>query len=113
MTSFEEGEIAYVRDYRNPQKPSWTKAVIVSKLGLENYLCRPVDNARLEWRRHLDQIIKVGSFYTNENSGILKKDFSENVSSNSNSENSQIETTSPTNLSRFNRQIKAPDRLNL
>ncbi|KAG5861964.1 hypothetical protein JTB14_002515 [Gonioctena quinquepunctata] len=33
MTSFEEGEIAYVRDYRNPQKPSWTKAVIVSKLG--------------------------------------------------------------------------------
>ncbi|KAG5877566.1 hypothetical protein JTB14_011893 [Gonioctena quinquepunctata] len=44
MTSFEEGEIAYVRDYRNPQKPSWTKAVVVSKLGLENNLCRPVDD---------------------------------------------------------------------
>ncbi|KAK9685993.1 hypothetical protein QE152_g37526 [Popillia japonica] len=56
-------EIVYVKDYRNVQKPCWTKGTIVQKLGKQTYLCKPLDNSSLTWKRHLDQMIKVGKFY--------------------------------------------------
>lgn len=31
--SFTPGDVVYVRDYKNPAKPSWRKAVIKKKLG--------------------------------------------------------------------------------
>lgn len=59
----EVGELVYVRDYRNPNKPTWTKAVIEQRLGIQNYLCRVLNDERLLWRRHLDQLVQVGKFY--------------------------------------------------
>lgn len=63
MINFEVGELVYIRDYRNPNKPTWTKAVVEQRLGIENYLCKVVDDERLVWRRHLDQIVQAGKFY--------------------------------------------------
>lgn len=53
------GELAYVKDYRNPSKPTWAKASVIHKEGDRIYLVRVIGEA-LFWRRHLDQIITVG-----------------------------------------------------
>lgn len=44
-----------VRDYRNPNKPSWTKAVIQRQLGPQSYSCVLSHNNNVI-KRHLDQI---------------------------------------------------------
>ena len=109
----EVGELVYVRDYRILNKPTWTKAKIEQKLGLENYLCRVLDDNRLFWRRHLDQIVQVGQFYgefdkvlnkcndlsqkDNENrftSVISRANEKEDVSEEQGSVSEQLETTS-------------------
>lgn len=64
MSDIGEGEVVYVRDYRYV-KPLWTKCIVIEKLGLQHYLCSPIENENLVWKRHLDQIIKVGQFYEN------------------------------------------------
>lgn len=72
--NLQEGEIVYVRDYRyNPNKPTWTKAVVVKKLGLETYLCKPMLEQNVQWRRHLDQIVQVGKFYESTNDYFAKQ----------------------------------------
>ena len=64
--TFSEGDLVYVRDYKIPTRPTWQKARIESKLGDRTYLCRPESNEGLLWKRHTDQIIRVGEFYTTE-----------------------------------------------
>lgn len=44
-----------VRDYRNPNKPSWSEAIIKEKHGPQSYSCiLPHNNYVI--KRHLDQI---------------------------------------------------------
>ncbi|KAK9731014.1 hypothetical protein QE152_g14025 [Popillia japonica] len=52
-------------DFRNISKSMWTKAVIKQKLGRQTYLCIPMDDERLVWKRNVDQVIGIGSFYDN------------------------------------------------
>ncbi|KAK9747192.1 hypothetical protein QE152_g5533 [Popillia japonica] len=54
-----------VKDFRNISKSRWTKAVIKQKLGRQTYLCIPMDDEKLVWKRHVDQVIGIGSFYDN------------------------------------------------
>lgn len=63
---FEAGEICYARDYRNPNKPCWKKALVHSRLGDRRYLCVPVQEKHLKWKRHVNQMIKVGRFFEDE-----------------------------------------------
>ncbi|KAK9701332.1 hypothetical protein QE152_g30687 [Popillia japonica] len=64
VIDLEEGEEVYVRDYRSDrQKPTWSKCKIVSRLGLQTYMCKLLDNPDVVWKRHIDQIIRVGKFY--------------------------------------------------
>ena len=44
-----------IRDYRNPNKTSWSQATIKNKLGLRSYTCILAHNNR-EIKRHLNQI---------------------------------------------------------
>ncbi|KAK2578113.1 hypothetical protein KPH14_009891 [Odynerus spinipes] len=55
---FSEGETVLVRDYRDPGKPRWELAVIKGKPGSRTYICQPLSDPELEWKRHTDQIIK-------------------------------------------------------
>ncbi|KAK9754925.1 hypothetical protein QE152_g873 [Popillia japonica] len=59
------GEMVYVKDFRNVSKSRWIKAVIKQKLGRQTYLCIPMDDDRLLSKRHVDQVIGIGSFYDN------------------------------------------------
>jgi len=63
---FETEDIVYVRDYKYPAKPTWRKAVIKGKLGNRTYLCKTLDSENLVWKRHTEQIIKAGKFYSEE-----------------------------------------------
>ncbi|XP_045463872.1 uncharacterized protein K02A2.6-like [Harmonia axyridis] len=60
---FEEGEEIYTKDYRDITRTKWVRAIICNKLGRRIYICTPVDNKKLRWKRHLDQLIKIGRFY--------------------------------------------------
>ncbi|KAK9717208.1 hypothetical protein QE152_g24272 [Popillia japonica] len=63
--NFSVGQMVYVKDFRHVSKSRWTKAVIKQKLGRQTYLCIPMDDERLVWKRHVDQVIGIGSFYDN------------------------------------------------
>lgn len=54
-----EGEIVYVRDYRIPNKTRWVKALVIEKLGKQNFICKTLDE-KLIWGRHIDQMIEIG-----------------------------------------------------
>lgn len=60
---FNEDEIVYARDYKNPAKPTWTKSIIKEKLGQYYYNCTPLNNEKLVWKRHANQLLKSGKFY--------------------------------------------------
>lgn len=53
--TFHEGQKVMVRDYRNPNKPSWTQATITQQLGPQSYSCTLSHNNN-NIKRHLDQI---------------------------------------------------------
>lgn len=59
------GEKVFVRDYTNPNKPSWTDATIDKCFGPRNYGCILTKNDRLI-KRHLDQIRSVGTDHKEE-----------------------------------------------
>ncbi|KAJ8928829.1 hypothetical protein NQ314_018549 [Rhamnusium bicolor] len=59
---FRENESVFARDYRNPNKKGWKKAVIEEVLGERTYFVRVVDED-VVWKRHTDQLIKEGDFY--------------------------------------------------
>lgn len=52
---FSKGQKVLVRDYRNPNKPSWSQATIKEQLGSRSYLCI-LNHNNYEIKRHLDQI---------------------------------------------------------
>ncbi|XP_060805921.1 uncharacterized protein K02A2.6-like [Amyelois transitella] len=62
--AFKEGDIVYCRDYRNPNKKQFVKAMIDEVLGKRTYYCK-VLNENLIWKRHLDQIINATQDYEN------------------------------------------------
>ncbi|XP_046408463.1 uncharacterized protein K02A2.6-like [Ischnura elegans] len=61
--NFNVGEVVYVKDYRVLNKTTWVKATIVKVLGFQTYLCEVADEGKVLWKRHSDQIIKVGEFH--------------------------------------------------
>ncbi|XP_046753055.1 uncharacterized protein K02A2.6-like [Diprion similis] len=67
-----EGDPVLVRDYKNPSKPTWQPAKISEVLGERTYICQPKTDSNLRWKRHTDQIIKVGDFY-NKKKGVLQE----------------------------------------
>lgn len=63
---FEVGDDVYIRDYRNNNKRSWTRAKIHKVLGLRVYLCKILDS-QMVWKRHVDQIYRtIPSSISNE-----------------------------------------------
>lgn len=52
---FQKGEKVFIRNYTNPNKASWSHAIIKEKLGTRMYSCVYTHNSK-EIRRHLDQI---------------------------------------------------------
>ncbi|XP_055913225.1 uncharacterized protein K02A2.6-like [Eupeodes corollae] len=58
--AFEIGDKVYIRDYTNPNKPSWTPAKIKEKFGPRNYGCVITQNGR-EIKRHLNQIREIST----------------------------------------------------
>ncbi|XP_039314523.1 uncharacterized protein K02A2.6-like [Solenopsis invicta] len=68
------GDIVYVRDYKIPTKPTWRKAIIKSKIGNRTYVCKTLDSEELIWKRHIEQIIEAGKFYSEEEDCMSKSD---------------------------------------
>lgn len=66
---FEEGEMCFARDYKNPNKRSWKKGVVEEVLGKRIYLVRILED-NVVWKRHLDQMIKAGDFYRNPDENV-------------------------------------------
>lgn len=54
-TKFNIDDIVIIRDYSDPNNPSWEKAIISEVIGPRSYLCKMVHNGR-NIKRHLDQI---------------------------------------------------------
>lgn len=52
---FKVGQSVYVRNYKNPNKPDWSKAIIRKQIGPRNYTCLLLHENR-DIKRHLDQI---------------------------------------------------------
>lgn len=52
---FDVGQKVYIRDYTNPNKPSWTPAKIKEVLGSRHYGCVIAQSGR-EIKRHTEQI---------------------------------------------------------
>lgn len=89
-TKFYNGQKVMIRDYRNPNKPGWTQAIIREKQGPQSYSCILPHNNHVI-KRHLDQIRGQNTSQIQERSEI-------NVQSSSSYENfspalQQIQTT--------------------
>ncbi|XP_008182275.1 uncharacterized protein K02A2.6-like [Acyrthosiphon pisum] len=67
---FEIGENVYIRDYSKPNKNNWKACIIDEQLGNSTYICKDTINNSY-FKRHVDQIIKLGTFY--EVVGLNKK----------------------------------------
>lgn len=73
--SFESGQKVFVRDYRNPNKHSWSLARIKNKLGPRSYCCILINNNNRQIKRHLDQIRAAGvvqNTNATDDSGIVE-----------------------------------------
>lgn len=101
-----QGDIVFVRDYKNPAKPTWRKAVIKSKLGYRTYLCITLDEEKLTWKRHVNQIIKAGTFYRKEEAYFDSRE-------GSSEDNSVRESSEKESSERPKRIIKPIKKLNL
>ena len=55
---FNLNEPVFVKDYRNVQKPSWIKGIIIQKIGKSTYLTKIPSINNVIWKRHLNQIKK-------------------------------------------------------
>ncbi|XP_031635639.1 uncharacterized protein K02A2.6-like [Contarinia nasturtii] len=53
---FNEGQKVLVRNYKNPNKAGWSKAIIKKKIGPRNYTCLLIHDNR-DIKRHTNQII--------------------------------------------------------
>lgn len=63
--SFDYGDIVWVKDYRNVNKPIWVKAEVYECLGRRNYICKLI-NEKLCWKRHVNQMRKAENFFNEE-----------------------------------------------
>ncbi|KAK2575241.1 hypothetical protein KPH14_012756 [Odynerus spinipes] len=70
---FSKGETVLVRDYRDPGKPKWELAVIRGKPGSRTYICQPLFDPELEWKRHTDQIIEAGNIRKEDAPNVTAK----------------------------------------
>lgn len=52
---FSKGQKVYIRNYKNPNKPGWSPAVIKHKIGPRNYTCLLIRENR-DIKRHTNQI---------------------------------------------------------
>ncbi|KAG5869457.1 hypothetical protein JTB14_014461 [Gonioctena quinquepunctata] len=50
------------------------------KLGMENYICSPLDDGNSEWQRHASQMMKVGRFHNDIQYDIPKNIYFDNES---------------------------------
>lgn len=48
---FDIGDIVYVKKIISPAKPTWHKAVIKDKLRVRTYLCKTLDEERLNMEK--------------------------------------------------------------
>jgi len=53
--NFHAGQNILIRDYTNPNKPSWSSATVKERIGTQSYLCT-LSNTKRDIKRHLDQI---------------------------------------------------------
>lgn len=79
--NFTSGQKVLVRDYKNPNKSSWSPATINKQLGSRSYLCILTHNNR-QIKRHLDQIRKQNTnCIINDSTSVLGTAGGENDSS--------------------------------
>lgn len=64
QVKFEKGQQVYIRDYTNPNKPSWMKAEIKKKIGTRTFGCI-IARTKRYIRRHMDQIRGENNVATN------------------------------------------------
>ncbi|XP_046742894.1 uncharacterized protein LOC124409358 [Diprion similis] len=62
----EEGDKVYIRNYKDPAKPTWEPAIIKTVLGSRTYLYQPKERQEVTVKRHTDQIIRAGEFCKDE-----------------------------------------------
>lgn len=82
--TFKRGQKVLARDYSNPNKEQWQKAVIKECLGPRNYTCILVNNERLV-KRHTDQLRvrhdpNDRQLNVSENTGLAESNSFTNVS---------------------------------
>jgi len=53
------GDQVYARDYSDPNKKRWEKGIVEEVLGKRIYVIK-LENKNVVWRRHVDQLLKVG-----------------------------------------------------
>lgn len=53
--NFESGQKVMIRNYKNPNNPSWSQATVKQKIGPRTYTCVYTHNNK-EINRHIDQI---------------------------------------------------------
>ncbi|XP_037931260.1 uncharacterized protein K02A2.6-like [Teleopsis dalmanni] len=68
VTTFKVGQRVFIRDYRNPNKPSWSPAKIIDQFGPRTYQCELSHSNRVI-KRHADQI-RSGSEDKNQQSDV-------------------------------------------
>ncbi|XP_030380964.1 uncharacterized protein K02A2.6-like [Scaptodrosophila lebanonensis] len=90
---FKEGQKVMVRDYKNPNKASWTQATVSQQLGPRSYCCILTHNNR-EIKRHLNQIRNQESKHiaTEKRDNQIESD----CSSESKSQNDTVIPSEPT-----------------
>lgn len=76
---FYEGQEVYIRNYKNPNKPSWSPAIINKKLGPRSYYCIFSHNNK-EIKRHLNQIRDANQKNMIEHNNVQNMKIEQNVS---------------------------------
>lgn len=68
--TFGVGDQVMIRDYRDVNHPSWSKAIIDEVLGQREYVCRTEYGKFI--KRHLDQILSFAEIQSPEINDIIK-----------------------------------------
>lgn len=63
--NFEQGQKVMIRNYKNPNNPSWSQAIVKRKIGPRSYTCVYAHNNK-EIKRHIDQIRDQSNVSANE-----------------------------------------------
>lgn len=101
---FKVGRRVYIRDYRNPNKPSWTPAVIKDKKGSRHYNCVITKTGQII-KRHLNQIREAFENNSDRETAALN----ENEQENQNEQISETRTNNSVTLDANTAQLKEED----